>query len=179
MVTLKQSVYLAVFLWRILSATAASLPPRPRASNIYAPPPGHDFPSCAARSEQPTSFRVRRLTYNSSNQVVSGVRGGSRGKGGREGRRATTASPRLQFDLTNNSNNYTVHCDMTSERFAGGGGSGSGDDDPTSWVSCGGGGTMRIPEVYNISTFVQFDRPSANLVVNQTWFCDDVNPEYP
>jgi hypothetical protein len=170
-------------LWRILLLSAAA---------FAAPPAGHNFPSCSARSEQPTSFTIAQLEYASSNAAGSGVaarRGGDGGGGGALGwlrRRATTAVPRLQFALTNNANNYTKHCDIASDKLAtadstvGGADGARGRFDPDAWLPCAGDDVDKpVDGVYKVLTHVQFHRDTQYLVVNQTWYCDDVSPQSP
>ncbi|KAI1871421.1 uncharacterized protein JN550_004415 [Neoarthrinium moseri] len=117
-------------------------------------PPGHDFPLCSARSEQPTSFRIGNLKYSHE--------------------KASPAA-HLEFDLLNNSNNLTRHCSMADASFVAAGGQVKSE----AWTACDNADVVKIPEAYDVTTLVRFDRASVNLVVNQTWYCDDVNPEYP
>ncbi|KAI0127994.1 hypothetical protein BJ170DRAFT_595836 [Xylariales sp. AK1849] len=124
--------------------------------NVALAPPGHDFPSCTARSEAPTSFKVQGFQYHHG-----------------------TSSPaaQLKFDLTNVANNHTSHCNMTSDQFALN--HGNSENPAIAWTACEDADMVKISELYDISTLVKFDSNSTNLIVNQTWYCDDVNPEYP
>ncbi|KAF3066466.1 hypothetical protein GL218_09008 [Daldinia childiae] len=122
------------------------------------PPAGHDTPLCSATSEAPNTFNVQNIKYALRNPPLVG---------------------RLQLDVTNRATNVTTHCDiagpqLTPSQFE------SGNPDEL-WTSCDEdveppAGSERY---YTVDTDVLFDRKSTRLVINQTWYCDDVTLEYP
>jgi hypothetical protein len=89
-------------------------------------------------------------------------------------RQTSSQDAQLVFDLRNSANNQTSHCNMTSSVFTQ-----DATNSDTSWVSCDNGDVMNIPEAYNIKTLVQFNKISNYITLNQTWYCDEINPEYP
>ncbi|KAI1252757.1 hypothetical protein MGN70_004962 [Eutypa lata] len=142
-------------------------------------PAGHAHPGCAARSEAPLTFSLGSLRF-----TVSGP----------------TETARLTFDLTNIATNYTSRCAMEGPELLApplGPDPDPGDSDGL-WLPCGdvseSSGVAARGEYCNLETLVLFKRyggggggdgdgddeeSHARLVVNQTWYCDDVSPEYP
>ncbi|KAL7629707.1 hypothetical protein AAE478_001230 [Parahypoxylon ruwenzoriense] len=122
------------------------------------PPAGHDTPLCSATSEAMNTFTVQNIKYDLRNPPLVG---------------------RLQLDVTNRATNVTTRCDIAGPQLTPGH---YGEDNTEDlWTSCDN--RPETPEggerYYTIDTDVLFDRDSTQLVINQTWYCDEVNPEYP
>ncbi|KAI1423927.1 hypothetical protein F5Y12DRAFT_496621 [Xylaria sp. FL1777] len=118
------------------------------------PPAGHDTPLCSARSEAPSMFSVKSIGYSLQNPP-------------------TVAH--LQLDVTNPATNYTTVCRLDGPQLTPG--AVSVDD---MWTPCENRTVAPGEErYYTVDTDVLFERNSKLLVINQTWYCDDVNPEYP
>ncbi|KAI1356459.1 hypothetical protein F5Y01DRAFT_78198 [Xylaria sp. FL0043] len=122
------------------------------------PPAGHDTPLCSARSEAPSMFSISNIAYSMQNPP-------------------TTAH--LRLDVTNLATNYTTICNLEGPQLIPG-------LDPDSvpvenlWTPCEN--RTVVPgeaRYYTVDTDVLFERNSKLLIVNQTWYCDDVNPAYP
>ncbi|KAI1478795.1 hypothetical protein F4774DRAFT_410499 [Daldinia eschscholtzii] len=122
------------------------------------PPAGHDTPLCSATSEAPNTFNVRNIKYALRNPPLVG---------------------RLQLDVTNRATNVTTHCDIAGPQLTPGPFRPGNPDEL--WTSCDGEDEPPEGEerYYTVDTDVLFDRKSTRLVINQTWYCDDVTPEYP
>jgi len=121
------------------------------------PPAGHDTPLCSARSEAPSMFSVKNISYNL---------------------RSPPSAAHLRLDVTNPATNYTTKCDLDGPQLAPGpaGKPSVGD----MWTACEDRTVAPGEErYYTVDTDVLFHRESKLLVINQTWYCDDVNPEYP
>ncbi|TGJ85275.1 hypothetical protein E0Z10_g3480 [Xylaria hypoxylon] len=121
------------------------------------PPAGHDTPLCSARSEGPSMFSIKNIAYSLRNPPIDA---------------------HLQLEVTNPATNYTTRCNLDGPQLTPGStGKGSVDD---MWTPCENRTVVPGEErYYTVDTDVLFDRNSKLLVINQTWYCDDVNPEYP
>ncbi|KAI8959228.1 hypothetical protein F5Y11DRAFT_362069 [Daldinia sp. FL1419] len=120
------------------------------------PPAGHDTPLCSATSEAPNTFSVRNIKYALRNPPLVG---------------------RLQLDVTNRATNVTTHCDIAGPQLTPG--SFRPGDPDEFWTSCDEEPPEGSERFYTVNTDVLFDREASRLVINQTWYCDDVTPEYP
>ncbi|KAI8635261.1 hypothetical protein F5Y19DRAFT_469131 [Xylariaceae sp. FL1651] len=127
------------------------------AVKIMIPPAGHDTPLCSARSEAPSMFSVRNIKYQLRNPPTIA---------------------HFELDVTNPATNYTSTCNLSGPQLAPGPiGKGSVTD---MWTPCENRTVLPGEDkYYTVDTDVLFDRQSKLLVINQTWYCDDVNPEYP
>ncbi|RYP02216.1 hypothetical protein DL764_005896 [Monosporascus ibericus] len=125
-------------------------------SAAFSPPAGHDTPMCAAISENFINFQLQGFEYRVPDPPETA---------------------RLTFNITHSATRYTSQCDMEGPELAPGAG-GSGQD---IWVPCGdvSESTGISGEYCDLKTYVLFERDSERLVINQTWYCDDVTPEYP
>ncbi|KAI0459457.1 hypothetical protein F5B21DRAFT_303025 [Xylaria acuta] len=121
------------------------------------PPAGHDTPLCSARSEAPSTFSIKNIRYSLQDPPVLA---------------------HFQLDVTNPATNYTTKCNLDGPQLAPGPlGKDSVED---MWTPCENRAVAPGEErYYTVDTDVLFERQSKLLVINQTWYCDDVNPEYP
>ncbi|KAK5658126.1 hypothetical protein OQA88_2682 [Cercophora sp. LCS_1] len=126
------------------------------------PPPGADRVGCTTTSQSPKwvvhSFRFEekrtlRTTYQTPAPPVSAWPGAPKNT--------------LSLQLRNRANDYTVACqlDVANEDLA-----------AKKWLRC-------FPDTgraqHFIETYVQFDLPTAQLRINQTWYCNDTDPSRP
>ncbi|KAK3370376.1 hypothetical protein B0H63DRAFT_552312 [Podospora didyma] len=123
------------------------------------PPPGATQPGCTARSGIPTwllHFRFEETRYGraaGNQQVPSSWRQPTR---------------ILTLQLRNDANNYTQTCTITTS------------DDPAilakTWRRCFP--DTSLAQRY-IETYFKFNQTTAQLQINQTWFCSDTDPSQP
>ena len=126
-----------------------------RITPLYARGPiGHDFQGCAASSKSP-SWTLRSVYY--LNQTGDG---------------AETALPgqNLMLQIINPGTGHQASCtgilpsDLSSAPAK---------------LSCSGGNDPTGRDRYQVTTDVVFEPTTFRFTINQTWFCDDVNPAEP
>ncbi|RYO95272.1 hypothetical protein DL762_000155 [Monosporascus cannonballus] len=125
-------------------------------SAAFSPPAGHDTPMCAAISENFINFHLQDFEYRVPDPPETA---------------------RLTFNITHSATRYTSQCEMEGPELAPLAG-GSGQE---IWIPCGdvSESTGLSGEYCDLKTYVLFERDTARLAINQTWYCDDVTPEYP
>ncbi|KAK1751131.1 hypothetical protein QBC47DRAFT_464326 [Echria macrotheca] len=126
------------------------------------PPPGASKAGCTASSLAPQwvvrSFRYeerRRYRSEAANTTVTPPT---------EWKYKYKPGITISLDLLNKANDYAVSCSLVVP------------ENTTSWQRC-------FPDTgraqYYIETYVRFDPATAQLSVNQTWFCSDTDPSQP
>jgi hypothetical protein len=116
----------------------------------YLPGPlGHDTKGCTAQSRTP-AWEVAATQINL--RTIAG----------------NLQSGNAFVIIRNDHTGYTASC-----------GGGLSDATGPQTLSCQGQTAFRRPDQYQIDTVLQFDPKSFNLTINQTWFCDDVDPAQP
>jgi hypothetical protein len=124
---------------------------------MMVPPAGHDTTLCSARSEAPSVFSIKNIKYQLRNPPTIA---------------------HFQLEATNPATNYTSRCNLDGPQLTPGPSRVVSVDDM--WTPCEDRTVTPGEErYYTVDTDVLFDRKSTLLVINQTWYCDDVNPEYP
>ncbi len=123
------------------------------------PPPGAMQPGCTARSGFPSwlmHFRFEETRYGraSGNQAVP--------------TNWRQPSSSLKLELRNEANNFTQVCTITTSNNA--------SVLAQTWNRCFP--DTGLAQRY-IETYFRFNQTSAELRVNQTWFCSDTDPSEP
>lgn len=90
-------------------------------------------------------------------------------------RRLAPYSHRLDVTLINPANNYTISCAINDTALDG--------SFATQWFSCpplsaGGRDSVHAYPQYAIQTYINFDRDTKVLGVNQTWYCNNTGIPY-